>query len=73
MKLNSRQSETLRDIRYLEMGGQGRAVDANEAKDLCDHALVEKEAGVEPSYRLTTKGWRALEQAEERLSLLVSI
>ena len=72
MKLNARQSETLRDIRYLELGGNGRAVDAGEANDLCDHALVEK-AGVEPGYRLTTKGWRALEQAEERLSLLVSI
>ena len=35
MKLNARQSETLRDIRYLEMGGHGRVIDTDEAQDLC--------------------------------------
>jgi hypothetical protein len=73
MTLNARQSETLRDIRYLEMNGHGRAINADEAQELCNLELVEKEAGLEPSYRLTARGRQALEIAEERLSLLVSL
>ena len=73
MRLNARQSETLRDIRYLEMGGHGRVIDADEARDLCNLELVVKQEGIRPNYRLTAKGWKALEKAEERLSLLVSL
>ena len=73
MTLNARQSETLRDIRYLERSGHRRAINADEAQELCNLALVEKEAGLEPSYRLTERGWKALEIAEERLSLLVTL
>jgi hypothetical protein len=73
MKLSARQSETLRDIRYLEMGGHGRAIDADEARDLCNLALAVQQAGIESSYRLTARGWRALKEAEERLSLVVTL
>ena len=73
MKLNARQSETLRDIRYLEMGGHGRVIDADEAQDLCTLDLVEKHIGCKPAFRLTARGWKALEEAENRLSLLVSL
>jgi hypothetical protein len=73
MILNPRQSETLRDIRYLEMSGCDREIDASEAQELCDLALVEKQAATKPCWRLTAKGWEALRQAEERLSLLVSL
>ena len=73
MQLNARQSETLRDIRYVEMGGYGRAINAEEAQALCSFGLVEMQAGSRLSYRLTGKGWRVLADAEERLSLLVSV
>jgi hypothetical protein len=73
MMLNSRQSETLRDIRYLEMNGRDREIDASEAQDLCDLLLVEKQEATKPCWRLTEKGWKALKEAEERLSLLVSL
>ena len=73
MMLNSRQSETLRDIRYLEMNGRDREIDANEAQELCDLALVEKQEATKTCWRLTARGWRALKDAEERLSLLVSL
>jgi hypothetical protein len=73
MILNSSQSETLRDIRYLEMNGRDREIDASEAQELCDLALVEKQEAARPCWRLTTKGWKALQEAEERLSLLVSL
>jgi hypothetical protein len=73
MKLNARQSETLRDIRYLEMGGCGRSIDSDEAKALCGLSLVEKQGGDTLRYRLTEKGWKALADAEEQLSLLVSV
>jgi hypothetical protein len=73
MKLDARQSETLRDIRYVEMGGHGRAIDAEEAQALCIIGLIEMQAGSTLSYRLIGKGWRALADAEERLSLLVSV
>ena len=73
MTLNTRQSETLRDIRYLEMNGHGRVINADEAQELCNLELVEKEAGLEPSYRLTPRGREVLKIAEERLSLLVSL
>jgi hypothetical protein len=70
MKLNARQSETLRDIRYLEVGGSARSIDSEEAQILCGLSLVERQAG---HYRLTAKGWKALADAEEQLSLLVSV
>ena len=73
MMLNSRQSETLRDIRYLEMNGRDREIDASEAQELCALALVDKQEATTPCWRLTAKGWKALKQAEERLSLLVSL
>jgi hypothetical protein len=73
MKLNARQSETLRDIRYLEMGGCGRSIDSNEAQALCGLLLVERQGGDTLRYRLTAKGWKALADAEEQLSLLVSV
>jgi hypothetical protein len=73
MKLNARQSETLRDIRYLEMGGCGRSIDSDDAEALCGLSLVEKQGGDRLLYRLTAKGWKALASAEEQLSLLVSV
>jgi hypothetical protein len=74
MILNSRQSETLRDIRYLENDGRDREIDASEAQELCDLALVEKqEPATKPRWRLTSKGRDALRKAEEGLSLLVSL
>ena len=73
MKLNARQSETLRDIRYLEMGGCGRSIDSEEAQTLCGLSLVEDQGADTPQYRLTEKGWKALADAEEQLSLLVSV
>jgi hypothetical protein len=73
MKLNARQSETLRDIRYLEMGGCARSIDGEEAHALCGLALIEKQAGDLLRYRLTAKGWKALADAEEQLSLLVNV
>jgi hypothetical protein len=73
MQLNARQSETLRDIRYVEMGGHGRSINAEEAQALCSFGLAEMQAGSTLSYRLTCKGWRVLADAEERLSLLVSV
>lgn len=59
MMLNSRQSETLRDIRYLEMKGRDREIDVSEAQELCDLALVEKQEATKPFWRLTAKGWKA--------------
>ena len=73
MLLSTRQSETLRNIRDLEMVGQRRFIYAREAQDLCRLGLVEKQPGNEPCYRLTAKGWLALELAEERLSVLVPL
>jgi len=61
MVLSARQSETLRKIRDLEMSGQRRFIYAHEAEELCDLQLVEKQSGLGPSYRLTAKGWKALE------------
>jgi hypothetical protein len=51
MILSERQSETLRNIRDLEMSGQRRFIYATEAQDLTKLGLVEKQAGVGPSYR----------------------
>ena len=73
MMLNSRQSETLRDILFLEMNGRDREIDASEAQELCDLALVERQEATKPCWRLTASGWKALKEAEERLSLLVSL
>jgi hypothetical protein len=73
MTLSARQSETLRKIRDLEMSGQRRFIYAAEAQELCNLALVEKQPGIGPSYRLTAKGWKALDLAVERLSLLVTL
>jgi hypothetical protein len=73
MTLSARQSETLRRIRDLEMSGQMRFIYAAEAQELCNLALVEKQPGIEPSYRLTAKGWKVLDLAVERLSLLVTL
>jgi hypothetical protein len=73
MTLNARQSETLRDIRYGEMSGHGRAINADEAQELINFGLVENQPAVAPCYRLTPKGWKVLELAEERLSLLVPL
>jgi hypothetical protein len=73
MTLTARQSETLRNIRNLEMSGQRRLIYAREARELFSLGLVEKQPGIEPSYRLTPRGWMALELAEERLSLLVPL
>ena len=73
MILSERQSETLRNIRDLEMSGQRRFIYATEAQDLTKLGLVEKQAGVGPSYRLTARGWQALEVAEKRLSVLVTL
>lgn len=72
MMLNSRQSETLRDIRYLEMSGRDREINDNEAQELCNLALVEKKLATR-HWRLTAKGRKALRKAEERLSLLVRL
>jgi hypothetical protein len=73
MTLSEKQSETLRNIRDLEKNGQRRFIYAAEAQDLTTLGLVEKQAGVGPSYRLTARGWQALEVAEERLSVLVRL
>ena len=73
MTLTARQSETLRNIRNLEMSGQKRFMYDNKAQELFNLGLVEKQAGNEPCYRLTAKGWLALELAEQRLSLLVPL
>jgi hypothetical protein len=73
MILSERQSETLRNIRDLEMSGQRRFIYATEAQDLTKLGLVEKQAGVGPSYRLTARGWQVLEVAEKRLSVLVTL
>lgn len=78
MTLNARQSETLRNIRNLEMSGRrrfiyAREIYAREAQELCSIGLVEKQPGFEPSYRLTARGWKVLQIAEERLSLLVTL
>lgn len=73
MKLNARQSETLRDIRYLEMGGCGRSIDGDDAQALCELSLVEQQGGDTLRYRLTAKGWKALTDAEEQLLLLVRV
>lgn len=73
MTLSAKQSETLRKIRDLEMSGQMRFIYAAEAQVLCDLALVKKQPGIAPSYRLTAKGWKALDLAAERLSLLVTL
>jgi hypothetical protein len=73
MKLNARQSETLRDIRYLEMGGCARSIDSDEAQALCRLSLVEEQEGDTLRYRLTGKGWKVLADAEAQLSLLVSV
>ena len=48
MTLNARQSETLRDIRYGQMSGHGRAINVDEAQELCSLGLVEKQPGIEP-------------------------
>lgn len=73
MKLNARQSETLRDIRYLEMSGCGRSIDSDDAQALCGLSLVEAQGDDTLRYRLTARGWKALADAEEQLSLLVSV
>jgi hypothetical protein len=73
MTLNERLSETLRNIRNLEKSGQRRFIYAAETEQLTNLGLVEKQPGVGPSYRLTARGWQALELAEERLSLLVTL
>ena len=73
MTLSEKQSETLRNIRNLEKTGQRRFIYAPEAQDLTKLGLVEMQAGVGPSYRLTARGWQALEVAEERLSVLVTL
>jgi hypothetical protein len=73
MTLNAPQSETLRDIRYLEMSGHRRAINADEAQELCNLALVEKKPVLSQDYRLTARGRKTLEIAGERLSLLVSL
>jgi RIO-like serine/threonine protein kinase len=73
MTLSEKQSETLRNIRNSEKTGQRRFIYAAEAQDLTKLGLVEKQAGVEPSYRLTARGWQALEVAEEQLSVLVTL
>jgi len=73
MILSTRQSETLRDIRYLEMSGRDREIDASEAQELCDLALVDKQEASKSCWRLTARGWDALKNAEQRLSLLVSL
>jgi hypothetical protein len=72
MSLSARQSETLRAIRNLEMSGQKRFIYDNKAQELVNLGLVEKQ-GNEPCYRLTARGWKALELAEDRLSLLVPL
>lgn len=64
MALSARQLETLAKIRDLEMSGQRRFVYTHEAEELCDMQLVEKQSGLGPSYRLTAKGWKALEAAD---------
>jgi hypothetical protein len=73
MILSERQSETLRNIRDLEKSGQRRFIYSAEAQNLTKLGLVEKQPGVGPSYRLTARGWQALEVAEERLSVLVTL
>ena len=73
MTLSKEQSETLRDIRNLEMSGQNRFIYKREAQELTQLGLVEKQPGLGPSYRLTACGWNALELAEERLSELVML
>jgi hypothetical protein len=73
MTLSEKQSETLRDIRDLEKIGQRRFIYPAEAHDLTKLGLVEKQAGVGPIYRLTQRGWQALEVAEQRLSVLVTL
>jgi hypothetical protein len=73
MTLSEKQSAILRNIRDLEKSGQRRYIYAAEAQDLTKLGLVEKQAGVGPSYRLTARGWQALEVAEERLSVLVTL
>ena len=73
MMLSARQSETLRNIRNLEMNGQRRFIYAREAQELCKIGFVERQPGIEPCYWLTPKGWKALELAEERLSILVPL
>ena len=72
MTLNARQSETLRDIRYGQMSHR-RAINADEAQELINLGLVENQPAMAPCYRLTPKGWKVLELAEERLSLLVPL
>jgi hypothetical protein len=62
MALSARQLETLRDIRDLEMSGQMRFIYAKEAVDLCTMDFAERQPGLGPTYRLTVKGWRALDQ-----------
>jgi hypothetical protein len=42
MKLTARQSETLRDIRYLEMSGLRRAINAEEAQEQEGHSEPER-------------------------------
>lgn len=61
MTLSARQLDTLDKIRDLEMGGQRRFIYAGEAQELYDLGLVEKQSGIGQSYRLTAKGWKALE------------
>jgi hypothetical protein len=73
MTLSERQSELLRHIRNLEMSGQKRFIYDVEAQELSNLGLAEKQPGAEPNYRLTERGWKALEMAEERLSLLVAL
>jgi hypothetical protein len=61
MTLSTRQLDTLDKIRDLEMGGPKRFIYTGEAQELYDLELVEKQFGIGRSYRLTAKGWKALE------------